>query len=154
MRSCLGMYFTLPAAHNWQKCGCLSQASVLCLHKSESHIPTVTGTHLILILQYPRVQAQRLASVMGGADTLMQAVTTTGVVLAAHGPYTARGAGSVLGCSVACVSENFATFAGLITALEDVCLITSCSKHMKLFRGSEAVHISVTKFACEDLEVS
>ena len=64
------------------------------------------------------LQAQGLARLMGGADVVVNAVHEHGVVLAAHGPYTAAGAGDVLGCSIACVSQSFASFDGLVLALE------------------------------------
>jgi len=40
------------------------------------------------------------------------------IILAAHGPYTAAGAGAVLGCNVQCINQDFSSFAGLVTALE------------------------------------
>lgn len=55
---------------------------------------------------------------MGGAATLAAAVQQHGLVLAAHGPYTAAGVSQVLGVPVPVVSRNFASFDGLVAALE------------------------------------
>lgn len=43
---------------------------------------------------------------MGGREALTAAVQRHGVVLAAHGPYTAAGAGDVLGVPVPVVSKR------------------------------------------------
>lgn len=67
---------------------------------------------------YDVVQAQGLSRLMGGADIVVEAVNEHDVVLAAHGPYSAAGASEVLGCPVNCVSQNFASFNGLLLALE------------------------------------
>ena len=64
-------------------------------------------------------QAQGFVQIMGGADVVQTAVQQHNIVLAAHGPYTAAGAGAVLGCNVPCVSQNFSSFAGLVLALEN-----------------------------------
>mmetsp|Transcript_36733 Transcript_36733/g.93900 ORF Transcript_36733/g.93900 Transcript_36733/m.93900 type:complete len:342 (-) Transcript_36733:44-1069(-) len=64
-------------------------------------------------------EAQGLAHAMGGATAVRSAVEQHGVVLAAHGRYTAAGAGEVLGMPVECVSRDSSTFAGLVHALED-----------------------------------
>ena len=63
------------------------------------------------------MQAQGLAKAFGSLDIVLQAVRKHNVVLAAHGPYTAEGAGRVLGCKMDCVSQSFASFAGLVVAL-------------------------------------
>jgi uroporphyrinogen-III synthase len=63
------------------------------------------------------VQAQGLCQLLGGRDALVSAVQRHGTVLAAHGPYTAAGAGDVLGLPVTVVSKNFSTFHGLVQAL-------------------------------------
>ncbi len=42
---------------------------------------------------------------------------STAGLLAAHGPYTAAGAADVVGLPVPCVSKDFSSFDGLITAL-------------------------------------
>jgi hypothetical protein len=55
---------------------------------------------------------------MGGPEAILRAVREHGVVLAAHGPFTARGAGEVLGCEVRCISQDFSSFGGLVAALE------------------------------------
>ena len=57
---------------------------------------------------------------MGGAEVIAEAVREHGVVLAAHGPYSAAGASEVLGCPVDCVSQAFASFDGLVLALQQV----------------------------------
>ncbi|KAG2491891.1 hypothetical protein HYH03_009843 [Edaphochlamys debaryana] len=64
-------------------------------------------------------EAQGLIQLMGGAEAFSEAVRAYRVVLAAHGPYTADGAGAVTGLPVTVVSKNFATFDGLIAALEE-----------------------------------
>uniref|UniRef100_A0A061RTR8 Uncharacterized protein n=1 Tax=Tetraselmis sp. GSL018 TaxID=582737 RepID=A0A061RTR8_9CHLO len=64
-------------------------------------------------------QAQGLVRAMGGTEGIKAAVREKGVVLAAHGPFTAAGASAVLGVSVDCVSKDFSSFAGLVAALED-----------------------------------
>lgn len=55
---------------------------------------------------------------MGGAEVVAEAMNEHGVVLAAHGPYSAAGASEVLGCPVNCVSQNFSSFDGLVLALQ------------------------------------
>eukprot|EP00879_Flechtneria_rotunda_P033499 GHRR01037111.1.p1 GENE.GHRR01037111.1~~GHRR01037111.1.p1 ORF type:complete len:233 (+),score=82.37 GHRR01037111.1:216-914(+) len=62
-------------------------------------------------------EAQGLCHLMGGKEALTSAVRAHGIVLAAHGPYTAAGAADVLGLPVPVVSKNFSTFDGLVTAL-------------------------------------
>eukprot|EP00798_Chlamydomonas_sp_ICE-L_P006553 gene6553-3205_t len=65
-------------------------------------------------------EAQGLVHVMGGLEALTSHITRNNVLLAAHGPYTARGVCSVLGgLPVKCVSRNFSSFHGLVRALED-----------------------------------
>ena len=49
---------------------------------------------------YLFLQAQGLVHLMGGVGFVHQAVRAHSVVLAAHGPYTAAGAASVLGVPV------------------------------------------------------
>jgi uroporphyrinogen-III synthase len=61
-------------------------------------------------------EAQGLLQAVG-KDALLHAVKR-GLVLAAHGPQTAAGAGKVLGLEIACVSKDYSSFAGLIHALE------------------------------------
>lgn len=65
------------------------------------------------------LQAQGLCILMGGREALTTAVQRHGIVLAAHGPYTAAGAGDVLGLRVPVVSKNFSTFDGLVAALAE-----------------------------------
>ena len=55
---------------------------------------------------------------MGGTEPLRLALQNYQVLLAAHGPYTAAGVSDVLGLPVTCVSQNSASFDGLISALE------------------------------------
>lgn len=64
------------------------------------------------------IQAQGLAGVVGGAEVIAKAVHEHSIVLAAHGPYSAAGASEVLGLPVDCVNQNFASFDGLVVALE------------------------------------
>lgn len=64
------------------------------------------------------MQAQGLARLIGSTEVIAKAVDKHGIVLAAHGPYSAAGATEVLGCPVNCVNQNFASFAGLVVALE------------------------------------
>lgn len=54
----------------------------------------------------PAPQAQGLCRLMGGRGALAAAVERHGVVLAAHGPYTAAGASEVLGLPVPVVSKR------------------------------------------------
>jgi hypothetical protein len=54
---------------------------------------------------------------MGGRAALAAAAARHGVLLAAHGPYTAAGASEVLGLPVPVVSQRFATFEGVVAAL-------------------------------------
>ncbi|GMH40178.1 hypothetical protein BSKO_08082 [Bryopsis sp. KO-2023] len=63
-------------------------------------------------------EAQGLVQLMGSVDIIGQAVENHGVILAAHGPYTAKGAGEVLGMDISCVSKSFSTFEGVVAALE------------------------------------
>mmetsp|Transcript_6399 Transcript_6399/g.14237 ORF Transcript_6399/g.14237 Transcript_6399/m.14237 type:complete len:359 (-) Transcript_6399:803-1879(-) len=63
-------------------------------------------------------EAQGLVQVMGGLPLFVGAVQRHDVLLAAHGPYTAEGVGRVLGLPVPCVSQNFKSFDGLVSALE------------------------------------
>lgn len=60
----------------------------------------------------------RVSAALGGAEAIQKAVCEHGIVLAAHGPYSAAGASAILGCSVDCVNQNFASFDGLAVALE------------------------------------
>ena len=50
---------------------------------------------------------------------MAEAVRSYGVVLAAHGPYTAAGAAMVTGLPVPVVSRSFCSFDGLVAALEE-----------------------------------
>ena len=71
---------------------------------------------LMNIIRSPQVQG--LAPLMGGSNVIQEAMHEHGIVLAAHGPYTAAGASTFLGCTVDCISQNFSSFAGLVVALE------------------------------------
>ncbi|WIA22644.1 hypothetical protein OEZ86_009619 [Tetradesmus obliquus] len=64
-------------------------------------------------------EAQGLCLLMDGKEAVVSAVQQHCTVLAAHGPYTAAGAGDVLGLPVPIVSRNFSTFNGLVAALAD-----------------------------------
>lgn len=64
------------------------------------------------------MQAQGLAHLMGSKETICQAVSSHGVIVSAHGPYTAKGAGDYLGLNIECVPKNFSSFAGVVDALE------------------------------------
>ncbi|KAF6261973.1 Uroporphyrinogen-III synthase HemD-domain-containing protein [Scenedesmus sp. NREL 46B-D3] len=64
-------------------------------------------------------EAQGLCLLMGGRQAVASAVQQHRTVLAAHGPYTAAGAGDVLGLAVPVVSRNFSSFDGLVAALAD-----------------------------------
>ena len=63
-------------------------------------------------------ESQGLALALGGRDVIT-AAASCGVVLAAHGPYTAAGVAAVLGVSadVLVVSRDFSSFAGVVDAL-------------------------------------
>jgi hypothetical protein len=52
-------------------------------------------------------QAQGLCRLMGGREALVRSVQRHGVVLAAHGPYTAAGAAEVVGLPVPVVSKRW-----------------------------------------------
>lgn len=65
------------------------------------------------------LQAQGLCLLLGGKPAVVQAVQQHRIPLAAHGPYTAAGAGEVLGLPVPIVSKSFSTFHGLVTALAE-----------------------------------
>ncbi|PNH12852.1 hypothetical protein TSOC_000191 [Tetrabaena socialis] len=62
--------------------------------------------------------AEGLVQLMGGTAAFAEAVVRHGVVLAAHGPYTAEGVRGVTGLPVPVVSRAFSTFDGLVAALE------------------------------------
>lgn len=64
-------------------------------------------------------EAQGLCRLMGGRGALAAAVERRGVLLAAHGPYTAAGAAEVVGVPVPVVSRQFSTFAGVVEALSE-----------------------------------
>ncbi|GFR48780.1 hypothetical protein Agub_g10728 [Astrephomene gubernaculifera] len=65
-------------------------------------------------------EAQGLVQLVGGTAALAEIVRQHGVVLAAHGPYTAAGVReSTGGLEVGVVSRNFASFDGLVAALEE-----------------------------------
>ena len=64
-------------------------------------------------------EAQGFAMAMGGAGAVREAVRRRGVVLAAHGPYTGRHAGEVLGIQVPVVGRAFGTFDAVVDALSD-----------------------------------
>ncbi|GLC70787.1 hypothetical protein PLESTF_001033200 [Pleodorina starrii] len=64
-------------------------------------------------------EAQGLLQLMGGAAAFSAAVSRHGVLLAAHGPYTAEGVRAVTGLPVGAVSRSFSTFDGLVKALEE-----------------------------------
>ena len=63
-------------------------------------------------------QAQGILQLLGGPEAVSSAIRQHNVLLAAHGPYTADGAGRLLGMPVTCISQDFRTFDGLVTALE------------------------------------
>jgi len=65
-------------------------------------------------------ESEALAQAAGGLERLRKVITATGTLLAAHGPYTAKGAGAVLGLDIPCVSKRFGTFEGVVEALEEV----------------------------------
>lgn len=65
-------------------------------------------------------ESEGLALALGGRDVIT-AAASRGVVLAAHGPYTAAGVADVLGVSVdvVVVSRDFSSFGGVVTALRE-----------------------------------
>ncbi|GBF89716.1 uroporphyrinogen-III synthase [Raphidocelis subcapitata] len=77
------------------------------------------GGHIAAIIFSSTAEAQGLCRLMGGRDALAAAVRRNRVALAAHGPYTAAGAGEVLGLPVPVVSRNFSTFEGVVAALSE-----------------------------------
>lgn len=70
-------------------------------------------------------EAQGLKVLMGSTDVIERAVTDFGAILAAHGPYTAKGAGEVLAMDIPCVSKRFSTFEGVVAALEEAFRVKS-----------------------------
>jgi uroporphyrinogen-III synthase len=66
-------------------------------------------------------EAAGLALALGGDHAVTDAVSRHGVVLAAHGPYTAAGVAAVLGVGVDAfvVSRDFSSFHGVVAALEE-----------------------------------
>ena len=82
--------------------------------------PNLHKTALDLRNQLPCtfLQAQGLARLIGSTEAIAMSVYKHGIVLAAHGPYSASGASEVLGCPIECVNQNFASFDGLAVALE------------------------------------
>ncbi|KAF8063700.1 hemD [Scenedesmus sp. PABB004] len=98
-------YVTCPALPG--PAACAAEAALL----REGHVAAIAFSST--------AEAQGLCLLMGGRDALAAAVRERGVVLAAHGPYTAAGAAEVLGLPVPVVSKSFATFDGLVAALGD-----------------------------------
>ena len=88
-------------------------ALVLILSSMLEYQPKSLHAHMNAVLQ-----AQGLKQIMGGAEAIRDAVHDHSIILAAHGPYTAAGAGVVLGCRIQCINQDFSSFAGLVTALE------------------------------------
>lgn len=87
-------------------------------HNCEAERRLLSEGHISAIAFTSTAEAQGLARLLGGQAAVHEAVLASRCVLAAHGPYTARGVGDVLGCEVACVSQQFASFDGLVAALE------------------------------------
>lgn len=95
---------------------CVARLSFLFLIITQ-HLPVI----LVMPFATPylfKLQAQGLVRLIGGAEVIAKAVQEHGIVLAAHGPYSAAGASEVLGCPVDCVNRDFASFDGLVVALE------------------------------------
>lgn len=70
------------------------------------------------ILFSSTAEAQGLCLLLGGKQAVRDSVLRHGVVLAAHGPYTARGVQGVLDLEVPVVGRDFSSFAGVVDALE------------------------------------
>lgn len=87
-------------------------ALVLILSSMLEYQPKSLHAHMNAVLQ-----AQGLKQIMDGAEAIRDAVHDHSIILAAHGPYTAAGAGAVLGCRIQCINQDFSSFAGLVTAL-------------------------------------
>ncbi|CAG9466575.1 unnamed protein product [Pedinophyceae sp. YPF-701] len=62
-------------------------------------------------------EAQGLAAHFGGAAAAARALERGGVVIAAHGPYTARGVRETLGLDVPVVGVDYSSFQGVTDAL-------------------------------------
>ncbi|BDA45398.1 hypothetical protein COCOBI_07-1850 [Coccomyxa sp. Obi] len=103
-------YETRPGATQEQ---CAAERQLL----AEGHIYAVAFTST--------AEAEGLQQIMGGKEWLQKTLKKWSTVLAAHGPYTAAGAGQVLGLNVTCVSHDFKDFSGLVRALE----LSACKMH-------------------------
>lgn len=55
---------------------------------------------------------------MGSKEAIRKAIDAHDIILAAHGPYTAKGAGDFLELNIDCISKNFSSFNGVVEALE------------------------------------
>lgn len=64
-------------------------------------------------------EAQGLAMAVGGVERLVEALQRGRAVLAAHGPTTAAGVEAYLGLPITVVPKDFASFGGVVQALED-----------------------------------
>mmetsp|Transcript_16947 Transcript_16947/g.23406 ORF Transcript_16947/g.23406 Transcript_16947/m.23406 type:complete len:351 (+) Transcript_16947:77-1129(+) len=62
-------------------------------------------------------ESEALVKAVGGLDVFQKACVDHNILLAAHGPYTAAGASSVVGLPVPCVSQKFSSFEGVVIAL-------------------------------------
>eukprot|EP00667_Euglena_gracilis_P016693 EG_transcript_17485 len=74
-------------------------------------------------------EAQGLARAAGGVPELVAALRRGNVVLAAHGPTTARGVESVLGLdpgAISVVPKDSASFAGVVEALQEAFTAAQC----------------------------
>eukprot|EP00892_Ulva_mutabilis_P012592 jgi/Ulvmu1/9705/UM055_0043.1 len=63
-------------------------------------------------------EAQGLLSALGGVEDLQALVLDQGIVLAAHGPYTAAGVAAATDLSVDVIGSAFGSFHGVVAALE------------------------------------
>jgi hypothetical protein len=99
----------------WHKVKSLAVVSERCCFVNLLRCCCAAAVVLVLL----GVQAQGLCQLLGGREALVGAIQQHGVVLAAHGPYTAAGASEVLGVPVPVVSQNFSTFHGLVAALAE-----------------------------------
>ncbi len=86
-------------------------------HACEAEVLLLERGAVAAVALSSTAEAQGLAAMLGGAARVRELVERGGVLLAAHGPYTAAGAAEVLGCPVPCVSRSFGNFNGLVAAL-------------------------------------
>lgn len=74
--------------------------------------------HIAAIAFTSTAESDGLMNIVG-REKLLEAIQEYNILLAAHGPTTAKGVQNVLGQQVDCVSKDSATFDGMITAISE-----------------------------------